>query len=366
MTPPRSVLVVITRRIGDVLLATPLIRSVKEAWPQTSIDALVFAGTDVILDGNPDLARVITVGERPAPGEHLALLARLWRRYDMALSLVPSDRPTLYAWLAGRFSAGLVAEEAKHWWKRLLLSRSIRFEPLHVHTLATHLALADELGIGRCYQTMVQWDGADEAAVRAMLPFDADRIPYAVLHGCPKFNYKMWSRDGWVTLARHLVARGLRVIWSGSNAPEELAYVASIAERLPANTVNVAGKVSLRALAFLLARASLYVGPDTVVTHMAAGLGTPTVALYGPTNPVKWGPWPCTYSGTESPWRPHGTQSAGNVRLVQGTGHCVPCLHEGCRRRIDSFSDCLQTLPVARVIAAVNDLLNGTTAHDGT
>jgi heptosyltransferase III len=103
--PPRSVLIVVTRRIGDVLLATPLVRSVKRAWPQAAVDALVFAGTEGVIKANPDVRRVLTVRERPGAFEHAALLARLARRYDVALSTQHGDRATLYAWVAGRWRA---------------------------------------------------------------------------------------------------------------------------------------------------------------------------------------------------------------------------------------------------------------------
>jgi heptosyltransferase-3 len=79
------VLVVILRRLGDVLLTTPLIRSVKRAYPQASIDALVFTGTEGILAGNPDLAEIITVPQRSSFLDTLSLIARLFRRYDLAL-----------------------------------------------------------------------------------------------------------------------------------------------------------------------------------------------------------------------------------------------------------------------------------------
>ena len=102
------ILVVALRRLGDVLLATPLIRSLKRAWPDSAIDVLVFAGTEGILAGNPDIAEVITMPERPVAGEILALMRRLWRRYDLALSTQSGDRPTLFAWAAGRRSVGFV------------------------------------------------------------------------------------------------------------------------------------------------------------------------------------------------------------------------------------------------------------------
>src|ERR1041384_6083323 len=84
--PRPRILVVALRRLGDVLLTTPLIRSLKRAWPDAAIDVLVFAGTEGILAGNPDIANLITMPEHSRAAESLALLRRLWRRYDLALS----------------------------------------------------------------------------------------------------------------------------------------------------------------------------------------------------------------------------------------------------------------------------------------
>src|SRR5436190_18678347 len=98
---PARILVVALRRLGDVLLTTPLIRSLKRAYPDAAIDALMFRGTEGILTGNPDVADLITMPERPTAGQSFALLRRLWRRYDLALSTQSGDRPTLLAWAAG-------------------------------------------------------------------------------------------------------------------------------------------------------------------------------------------------------------------------------------------------------------------------
>ena len=67
----------VLRRLGDVLLTTPLIRSIKRAYPDAAIEALVFAGTEGILAGNPDLARVIAVPQRLGVAGSLSLLWRL-------------------------------------------------------------------------------------------------------------------------------------------------------------------------------------------------------------------------------------------------------------------------------------------------
>jgi heptosyltransferase-3 len=128
---------------------------------------------------------------------------------------------------------------------------------------------------------------------------------------------------------------------------------------MPEGALNAAGKLTLGASACLVSRARIFVGPDTAMTHIAAALGTPTVALYGPTNPVKWGPWPRGHAPAANPWRRCGSQQVRNVILLQGSGACVPCHHEGCERNIGSTSDCLQQLPAARVIAAVEHILGG-------
>ena len=62
--PPKTILVVATRRIGDVLLTTPLVRSLKARWPDAQIDMLVFRGTEGVLEHNPDVRRVIVVAQR--------------------------------------------------------------------------------------------------------------------------------------------------------------------------------------------------------------------------------------------------------------------------------------------------------------
>ena len=125
---PRSILVVVTRRIGDVLLATPLIRSLKRAWPDVQVDALVFDGTQGVITSNPDLRNVLVIAQRPGWLRHAAFLLRLARRYDIALSLVPGDRPTLYAYLAGRWRAGLLLPTRKERWKRRFLHRWVPFD----------------------------------------------------------------------------------------------------------------------------------------------------------------------------------------------------------------------------------------------
>jgi heptosyltransferase III len=357
LRPPDSILVIVTRRIGDVLLATPLIRSLRRAWPSAAIDALVFAGTEGVLAANPDIRRIIAVPENAKDPSHLRILFFLARRYDLAVSTLPGDRPTFTAWLAGRHRVGMLLGGPKHLWKRLLLSRWAPFDGSDTHTVLMNLALSDLLGIGRHHDVVVSWNPADEQRVERVFPLIRTES-YALLHVTPKYRYKRWHREGWRDVSQWLSERGLHVVLTGGREPEELAYSEDLRREMSAGTVNLSGMLTLPEVGFLISRARVYAGPDTAVTHMAAALGVPTVALYGPTNPVKWGPWPQGYGGESNPYPRRGSRKVGNVTLLQGAGDCVPCHEEGCDRRVESFSDCLQRLPASRVIEALQEALD--------
>lgn len=352
-----SALVVCTRRIGDVLLATPVVRSLKIAYPGAAIDMLVFEGTQAVVSANPDLRRIWTIPEHPPIGTHLRLLRSIWRRYDVALSVLAGDRPTFHAWMAGRYRVGTLLPDNKSRWKRTLLHEWIPFDNLSTHTVVMNLRLLAPLGIEPLGTPVVGWRQEDEASVHRVFPGIANHRRYAVLHVSPKFAYKTWSVAGWVALGRWLVDQGLVVVVAGG-ASDQRAYSEQVVERLP-DAVNLVGHLTLPALGYLLSRAAVYVGTDTAVSHMAAAVGAPTVVLFGPSNPVKWGPWPKDLLVTaQSPWKTHGSQRLENVYLLQGEGDCVPCLGEGCDRHINSLSECLQQLPVNRVIQVVEMMLS--------
>jgi len=342
--PPRPrILVVSLRRLGDVLLTTPLIRSLKRAWPDAAIDVLVFDGTAGILKGNPDLAQVIAM--RPRLGLSAAgLLARLWKRYDLAVSTQTGDRPTFFAIAAGRTHIGIdqgSGPAVTGALKRFFLHRSIA-ESDTVHRVEQMLRLADAIGIARVP------DVVPPASARP--DFDAG-ANYAVIHAAPMYRYKEWTRDGWRALAAGLRQRGLTVIAIGGPDEAECRYLDAVWQGVA--PVHVARWPETVAL---LENARVYIGPDTSVTHLAAAAGCPTVALFGPMDPRVWGPWP--KGGMTTPWHASGTvQNRGNVWVVQNPLPCLPCTFEGCERRIDSYSACLDELAPDQVLAAADAAL---------
>jgi heptosyltransferase-3 len=182
---------------------------------------------------------------------------------------------------------------------------------------------------------------------------------YAVVHPGPMFRYKRWHTEGWRALAAALAGRGLAVVATGGPSQGDKRYCAEVWGAKGAPPVRrLEGVLTWPELAHLIASAKVYVGPDTSVTHLAAATGAMTVALYGPTDPRRFGPWPL--AGAGGPWDAAGTiQRRGNVWLVQNPLPCLPCQNEGCERRIDSHSRCLDELTPQQVLAAVEEALGG-------
>jgi heptosyltransferase-3 len=356
LNAPASVRIVCMRRIGDVLLATPLIRSVRRAWPRARVDVVVFEGTQGVLVGNPDLDGILAVPARQSLSQRIALMRQHWREADFALSVLASDRAILNAWAMGRRRVGVVEPDTPAW-KRALLHATVPFDDLATHTVAMNLRLCGALGIAPVHEVVPGYLPENAVTAAAALPFDPGREPFAVVHVSPKFAYKRWTTDGWVALVRWLRSQGLRVVLTGGRDPEEQAELARVLVHVAPLAIDLSARLSLATVTALLQRAALYVGPDTAVTHLAAATGIPVVALFGPSNPVKWGPWPVGCTADASPWRMRGTQRVGNVTLVQGAGECVPCREEGCDRHVGSFSRCLTGMTAAVVIAAADRAL---------
>ena len=353
-SPPRRVLLIALQRLGDVLLTTPLLQTLRRAWPQAHIDVLAHQGTQGVLEGNLDLDGVITTAPRASLRERLALLARLWRQYDLAITTQAGDTSHLLAWAAARQRVGLVASLGRESaWKRRSCARWVLLDDVHTHTVVQNLALAGALGLDTSGASVIPPRArADEGS--APLVDGA----YAVLHPYPMYRYKRWPEAHWVALARALRQRGLYVVLSGGPDAEERAACARIAMACGEGCRDLSGQLGFGRLADLLRHARLYVGPDTVTTHLAAACGTPTVALFGPSNPIKWGPWPAAGARAPSPYQLRGrSQRAGSVIVLQGPGDCVPCRLEGCERHRDSPSRCLDELEVDAVLRAADQLL---------
>lgn len=347
-------LVIKFRHLGDVLLTAPVFSALKLHAPHLQIDALVYADTQAMLREHPAINQVIGV-DRTAKSrswrERLRADRELMRKlqangYDLIINLTENNR-------AARICRAIkpqvsVSQRYPHrkgrWWQKSFThTYTIPDQPRH--TVEVHLDALRRLGF------VIQ---ADHKAMRLGISAEAQTAvnhvltenqlaqkPFLVVHPASRWMFKSWNAGGFAEVIASLSNQYQIVLTSGPDA-QETALVAQILDQLPAelasNLLNLAGRLNLYEFAALLDRAHCFIGVDSVPMHMAAALRTPTVALFGPSNDLIWGPWQT----------PH--------RLIKTDVPCRPCGLDGCGN--SKISDCLQVIPASRVIAAVNDLLS--------
>lgn len=352
------VLVVVTRQIGDVLLTTPLVHAARQRWPSASVDVLGFEGTLGMLEGNPDVHQAIGMPARPGVAGALRWIRRLWRRYDLALVADGGDRAHLLGWIAARRRSGLLPEEGRsNWWKRRLLAHAVPAagDRGAVHVVQEKLAL---LGPWRQEAT-----AAPAVIPPSPLPLPADldaaiTAGAVVVHAPSMWDYKQWPVSHFARVIEGLVASGRQVVLTGSGSERDQACLAQLRPLLPSSgVIDTSGRLGFRQLAALFQRAGLYVGPDTSVSHLAAACGVQVLAVFGPTNPMRWAPWPARAEAPIQWVKAADRQHAGNVTLLQADLPCVPCGRAGCEDHRASRSDCLPAIGPERVLAEAQRLL---------
>ena len=328
-------LVVKLGHLGDVLLAAPVVSVLKRRAPHADIDALVYAETAPMLSGHPDLARLFAIGSA-----ELQLFWRLRaRRYQLLVAL--SDKPRI-AWLARltgvRYAVSPLRPDRSALW-RASFTHFYSIPPGNSrHTVEVHLDALRALGIEVA---------ADERRIvlvpgrEAEQRIDALALPrrFVVVHPASRWLFKCWQAARVAELISTLQTRGERVVLTGSASPEENLLVEEVVRGVRSPLLNLAGKLGLKELAALIGRARLFIGVDSAPMHMASAMGTPAVALFGPSGEVEWAPWQV----------PH--------RVVVSAHPCRPCGYNGCGG--GNRSECIESIPVARVLEAVDGLAQG-------
>ncbi len=347
----RRALVIKLRHHGDVLLASPVLTVLRNHAPRLEIDALVYADTAAMLDLHPALAELHTIdrnwkkaGGLPQLRAEWELLQRLRRRdYDLVVHLTEHPRGAwLVRLLSPRFSVAPRVGGASRFWRRSFTHYFSKPSNSRRHTVERNLDALRRIGVypGMDERRLVLVPGAAaEARVDALLA-QHGLAPKSFIHLHPtsRWLFKCWPEERNAELIRALLQRGDRVVLSAAPDAREKAMVARILSQT-GGAIDLAGQLSLKEMAALSDRAKLFVGVDSAPMHIAAAMGTPTVALFGPSGELEWGPWQV----------PH--------RLVLSGAHpCRPCGIDGCGG--GKLSECLTTLAVDRVVSAIDDLLH--------
>jgi heptosyltransferase III len=287
-----------------------------------------------------------------------SLVGRLWRRYDLALVADPGDRAHLIGWVAAPLRSGIIPGGGRsNWLKRLALDHAVESagDLGTVHVTAEKQAL---LAPWRTSASLPQVVAPPAAALPAAI---GERVqPGAiVVHAPSMWPYKQWPIEHFKDLVAALLARGHQVVLTGSGSARDQECIAPLRELAAApQLLDLSGQLDFNELAGLLQAAALYIGPDTSVSHLAAATGVPVIAIFGPTNPQRWAPWPARPDALALFARSVAVQQAGNVTILQGPQSCVPCGRAGCEDRRDSRSDCLPSITPAQVLAQVDRILS--------
>lgn len=362
----RSIIVFKQRNIGDVLLATPAIHALRCAWPSARIAVAVNSGTEAMVEGNHDIDQVMVFDRmaRDAGGagrwrEETRFLGeiRAWRP-DLAVQLTEGDRGAILAFLSGaRFRVGVAPGRRGLWGKEKLFTHLSPRPSLYRHAVLRDLDVVGAAGIPPADPRLrFFFTEADRSRVATLLagagiPAGA---PYAVVQPGSRWKFKCWTDEGNAGLIAHLARRGLLPVVTSGPAPEEVAQVERIRGLRPASFASLAGRLTFKELGALISSARLYVGVDSAPMHLAAAVGTPVLALFGPTGAFNWAPWEgIDWGSTESLTR--GTRSAGRHLVLQKEWECVPCGEDGCPGT--KRSRCMEEITIEEVTEAVDRVL---------
>lgn len=346
----RRVLVTKLRHHGDVLLASPVFSVLKAHAPHLEIDALVYADTAAMLDGNPAVSRLFGVdrgwkalGWKARAAEEWRLLQQLRsREYDLLIHLTEHPRGAWLARVLGpRYRVAADYPRARGWWK----SSFSHLYPLasngRRHVVETNLDALRRIGVqpGEHERALsfVPGDEAERDVERLLHDLGLAPGAYIHVHPASRWQFKCWPAQKTAELIDTLQGTGERVVVSAAPAAAELDLVGRIRSMAKTPFADVSGKLTLRQLGALTRHAKLFVGVDSAPMHIASAMGTPVVALFGPSGEFNWGPWQVAH------------------RVVASNNHpCRPCGNDGCGG--GKVSECLTTLPVAAVLQAVHAL----------
>lgn len=342
----RTILIIRPSAIGDVVMASPMIKVLREAYPEARILWLAEPQVKDLLRAHPALEKVILWPKgrwkRLLRRGRLLALGRELRRWgaelrrekvDLVLDVQGLLRSRMLARSTG--AAERIGFDSKEP-GRFLMTRIVSKGPPSERMGSEYLHLMRELGLspGKFQPDVVLAPEDRQFARDVKEEIGAD---FAVIAPFTTRPQKHWFEERWVDLIEGLAKKlGLPAVILGG--PEDAAGSRRIRSGAREGTYDFTGKTSLGQAAALVAESALVIGVDTGLTHMGTAFQRPTVALFGAT---------CPYLVTASP----------STRILYEKFPCSPC-----RRRptCDGKFSCMRALSVARVVETAKELLGET------
>lgn len=310
-----KILILKPSSLGDVVQALPVLRLLKRQLPRSRIDWWIDSRLAPLLAGDPDLHRVVRFErQRWASPAHWPEMLRSIRElraqtYDWVIDLQCLARSGVFAWLAnGKLLIGLdEPREGARGFYDIIVPRA----SFHTHAVDWYLAVLPRLGV-TVNHAFTWLPERPEAAAAIRAKWNPTPARWLALQPGARWWNKRWPAEHFAELVRRLTQEyaDLRFAVLGSADDQPLADI--VCRAAPERCLNLAGQTSLPEMIEWLRRCALMVTNDTGPMHVAAALGKPVIALFGPTEPRRTGP----YGQLE--------------RVIQHRLPCVPCLKPRC------------------------------------
>lgn len=299
---PSRILVIQLRHHGDILLITPVISVLKQNYPQSEIDILLYEETRDILLANPEIAQIHGIdrrwkkrGKRQQLRHESALLRTLRQRhYDIVINLADQWRSAIITALTGAsirigFDFPKRQNALWRWCHTNLIATDSHAQK---HTVEKNLSALAPLGLStNKINTTMRYAPEDWQTCQRLLPEEVQQN-YIVIQPTSRWFFKCWREENMSQVANELSLTGKHIIFTSGPDKKEIEMIDKILSGCTSSHItSLAGKLTLRQLAALIDHAQLFIGVDSVPMHMAAALKTPLVALFGPSKLVLWRPW---------------------------------------------------------------------------
>lgn len=284
--PRRSILLIKLRGIGDLVLATPAIRALREAYPDLFLTALAPQGSGEVLLGNPHLNEVRFYRNASSIPSMLAWFRR--RRFDLVVNLHAGSSSVFLARMSGAEEKLIHSYSGRSKWSTVPIGDG---PDSRRPSLLRDLWALEHIGVvASGYRTEV-FPGRDEKewGGEFLSRVFATRRPVLAIHPGGKTQAKRWPVERFSQVAEVAVSRGLANVVVIVGKGEE-----NLARRMQGTMLSrpvVVQGLSLRRVMGLLSGASLFLGNDSGLLHIAAALGLKTIALFGPTSAWEWHPY---------------------------------------------------------------------------
>jgi heptosyltransferase-3 len=347
LTGVKKILVVKLRHHGDVLLTSPVFSNLQAAIPQAEIHAMVYKDTVPMLEGHPAIQKFLSydrgwkkLGFFGKLKKELLLLNRVRQeKYDLVINLTEGDRGAIAAFVSGaKICVGLDPEGKGFKGKRKIYSHIVKNCKTPRHTVEKNLDAIRRIGIFPTPEERDVFFAIPEESKKRVQELGLAPQGYFLLHPVSRWKFKCWPPSLVAKLIVELHSRGEKIVITASPDSSELQMVEEILKLAPdVPVLNLGGKTSLKDLGALIEMSRCLVCVDSVPLHMSSALKSPTVVLFGPTSEINWGPW-----------------QNQKARVVTQNFPCRPCFMDGCGG--SKMSDCLYTLPVGRVMSAIESL----------